>query len=305
MTASTPNETREAAASRPGLGWLTLLRPRIASMVVLMSILGAYLGQPGGTWAQYLEAALYILLVTGSASIFNQVFERDTDALMDRTRHRPLVTGEISVAGAVWYGAILGIAGVVPMALRFNLLAALLLVATFVAYVAVYTPLKRVSTLNTVVGAIPGAAPPLLGYVALAGEVGPWAWCLFAILFAWQFPHFMAIAYLYREDYSRAGHRMLADGSGSPGAAGRQALLYALTIVPVSLMPVVGGVATPEIYGLGAVALGVIYLSPAVTFALKENRGRARILMFSSLLYLPGLFALILFDHFILSHGPK
>ena len=311
MTASTSNETQDsnprasAQAGRAGLGWLTLLRPRIAVMVVLMGLLGAYLGQPAGTWGQYFEAAFYILLVTGSASTFNQIFERDTDALMKRTQHRPLVTGEISVASAVWFGAVLGIAGVVPMALRFNLLAALLLVATFVAYVAVYTPLKRVSTLNTVIGAIPGAAPPLLGYVALAGEVGPWAWCLFAILFAWQFPHFMAIAYLYREDYSRAGHRMLADGQGSPGAAGRQALLYALAIVPVSLMPVIGGVAQPKVYGLGAVALGVMYLSPAVTFALRENRGRARLLMFSSLLYLPGLFALILLDHFLLLHGPK
>lgn len=296
------------ASSRTGRarsGWLTLLRPRIAVMVVLMSILGSYLANPDGTWWQYSEAALYVLLVTGSASTFNQVFERDTDALMRRTQHRPLVTGEISVAAAVWYGAILGIAGVVPMALRFNLLAALLLVVTFVAYVAVYTPLKRVSTLNTVVGAIPGAAPPLLGYVAVAGEVGPWAWCLFAILFAWQFPHFMAIAYLYREDYAQAGHRMLADGSGSPGAAGRQALLYAMTIVPVSLMPVLGGVASAKVYGLGALALGVMYLSPAVTFALRETRDRARILMFSSLLYLPGLFALILFDHFLLRHGPQ
>ena len=298
MTPQTQSPS-QTTRGRSQSGWLTLLRPRIAVMVVLMSVLGANLANPNGTWAAYFEAAFYILLVTGAASTFNQVFERDTDALMNRTKHRPLVTGEISVAGAVWYGAIMGVAGVVGMAWRFNLLAALLLVATFVAYVAVYTPLKRVSTLNTVVGAIPGAAPPLLGYVAVAGEVGPWAWCLFAMLFAWQFPHFMAIAYLDREDYSNAGHRMLADGAGSPGAAGRQALLYALAIVPVSLMPVLGGVAQAEVYGLGAVALGVMYLSPAVTFALKETRERARLLMFSSLLYLPGLFALILFDRWL------
>ena len=290
------SSTDEAVRRRSG--WIVLLRPRIAVMVALMSMLGAYLGSANGSWAQYIEAAFYIVLVTGSASTFNQLFERDTDALMDRTSHRPLVTGEISVAGAVTYGVILGVVGVAAMALRFNLLSALLLVATFVAYVAIYTPLKRVSTLNTVVGAIPGAAPPLLGYVALAGDFGPWAWCLFAVLFTWQFPHFMAIAWLYRDDYAKAGHRMLADVDGSPGAAGRQAVLYALAIIPVSLMPTVGGVAS-SLYAFGALFLGVLYLSPAIVFALKENRARARLLMFSSLIYLPGLFVMILLDRWV------
>ena len=272
-----------------------MLRPRIAVMVALMVVLGANLAGPMDSFGVYLEAALYVVLVTGSASAFNQVLERETDALMVRTQHRPLVTGDIAVGHAVAYGTVLGVLGVAGMAMRFNLLSALLLVLTFVAYVAVYTPLKRVSTLNTVVGAIPGAAPPLLGYVAVAGEVGPWAWCLFAILFVWQFPHFMAIAWLYREDYARAGHRMLA---GDAGTAGRQGLLYALTIVPVSVMPFVGGIAGLW-YFYGALALGVLYLSPAVVFALKENRVRARMLMFASLLYLPGLFLLILFDRWI------
>ena len=291
MSAKSATESKSIAKS----GWIVMLRPRIAVMVALMAILGAHLAGPALAFGVYVEASLYIVLVTGAASVFNQVLERDTDALMVRTQHRPLVTGEISVGHSVAYGTVLGVVGVAGMALRFNLLAAFLLVLTLVAYVVVYTPLKRVSSLNTVVGAIPGATPPLLGYVAVAGEVGPWAWCLAAILFVWQFPHFMAIAWLYRKDYAAAGHRMLADDAGS---AGRQGLLYALTIVPVSVMPFVGGIAGFW-YFYGALALGVLYLSPAVVFALKENRVRARMLMFASLLYLPGLFLLILFDRWI------
>ena len=294
MSASSVSKSESKSLARSG--WIVLLRPRIAVMVALMSVLGSYLALPMASWGEYLEAALYVVLVTGSASVFNQVLERDTDALMKRTQHRPLVTGEISVGHVVAYGVVLGVLGIAGMALRFNPLAALLLVVTFVAYVVVYTPLKRVSTLNTVVGAIPGAAPPLLGYVALAGDVGPWAWCMFAILFVWQFPHFMAIAWLYREDYSRAGHRMLADDAG---AAGRQAVLYALAIIPVSLMPVAGGIAG-RWYLVGALLLGVMYLSPAVVFAMRQNRERARLLMWSSLIYLPGLFGLILLDGWIM-----
>ncbi|MEZ5976471.1 MAG: heme o synthase [Planctomycetota bacterium] len=283
-------------------GWLVLLRPRIAVMVVLMAVLGAYLAPGDGGWGRFFEASLYVLLVTGAASVFNQVLERETDALMPRTQHRPLVTGSISVTAAMVYGLVMGVLGVAGMALRFNLLAALLLVVTLVLYVAVYTPLKRVSSLNTIVGAIPGAAPPLLGYTALAGGVGPWAWSLFALLFVWQFPHFMAIAYLYRDDYAQAGHRMLADERSGPGAAGRQALLYAIAILPVSLLPPLGRI-TYVVYGPGALILGLLYLAPAVLFALKENRERARLLMFASLLYLPAMFALIVFDHWLLLHN--
>ena len=276
--------------------WLALLRPRMAAMVFLVALVGALLaGGPAGGLVGALEAALYVTLVTGCASVLNQVLERDTDALMQRTKHRPLVTGRVQVAPAIAFAVLLAVAGTAGLALRFNLLSALLTLATLVAYVAVYTPLKRVSTLNTVVGAIPGAAPPLLGYVALAGEVGPWAWSLFATIFAWQFPHFMAIAWMYREDYARAGHRMLPAIPGAEGLAGRHSVLYGLALIPVSLLPVMKGLAGP-LYAVGALGLGAAYLAASVAFALREERRRARALLLASLAYLPLLFALILVD---------
>lgn len=276
--------------------WLQLLRPRVAAMVFLVGLLGTLLAQgPSVELLRSLEAVLYITLVTGAASILNQVLERDTDAAMRRTCQRPLVRGTVAVRDAILLAALLGITGVAGLVVSFNLLAAFLTLATLTAYVTVYTPLKRVSSLNTVIGAIPGAAPPLLGYVALAGQPGPWAWLLFAILFAWQFPHFMAIAWIYREDYARAEMRMLPCLPGSEGMAGRQAVLYALAILPVSLLPVTQGMAGP-VYGIGALVLGFVYLGASIAFAHREELRRARMLLFVSLAYLPLLFAFILFD---------
>ena len=278
------------------LEWLALLRPRVALLVYLAALIGALLALGRGVSAgSAFEAALYVTLVTGCASVLNQVLERDTDARMQRTMHRPLVTGRVDVGAAIVFAVALGAAGTAGLALRFTLLSAVLVLATLVAYVCVYTPLKRVSTLNTVVGAIPGAAPPLLGYAAIAGEVGPWAWALFAVIFAWQFPHFMAIAWLYREDYARAGHRMLPAVPGSDGVAGRQSVLYALVLLPLSLLPALRG-DTGLLYVVGALLLGAGYLASSVLFALREDRPRARGLLLVSLVYLPLLFVLILVD---------
>ena len=276
--------------------WAELLRVRIAAMVVLTALLGAWLAEPTAAGlARGFEAALYVLLVTASASILNQVLERDTDRLMTRTAARPLVTGEVSVATALWVALATGALGTVGMAARFNLLAAVLLLATLVSYVAIYTPLKRVSTLNTAFGAIPGAAPPMIAYAALAGEVGPWAWAVFGVLYLWQFPHFMAIAWRCREDYARAGHRMVAAVPGSEGMAGRQALLYSLAIVPVSLLPALWGMAGMS-YAVGALALGLGYIVPSAQFMAREDAPRARRLLFASLFYLPLYFLLVLVD---------
>lgn len=276
--------------------WLSLLRPKVAMMVFLTALVGALLAAGRGADATpAFEAALYITLVTGCASVLNQVLERETDARMNRTKDRALVTGRISVAPALVFATALGAAGTVGLAARFNLLSATLVLATLIAYVAIYTPLKRVSTMNTVVGAIPGAAPPLIGFAAVAGELGPWAWALFATIFAWQFPHFMAIAWLYREDYARAGHRMLPAVPGSDGVAGRQAVLYGLALLPISLMPALRSDAG-SMYVVGALFLGVCYLAASVRFALREDRPRARALLIVSLFYLPLLLVLILVD---------
>ena len=291
----TPVETQVATPSLAA-EWLVLIRPRIATLVVLAAFVGGLLG--GGTGAELgrvLEAALWIGCVAASSSVFNQVLERDTDARMVRTRLRPLVTGRLRVRDAIFFGAFLATAGTLGLAQHFNLLAALLGLATIFAYALVYTPLKRVSTLNTVAGALPGAMPPLLGYAALSGEVHSWAWYLFAILFAWQFPHFMAIAWIHREDYARAGMKMLPALPGSAGLAGRQAVVYGVFLMPVSLLPVLRGEAG-VVYTVGALVLGAAYLVASVAFSRREDERRARALLLTSLVYLPVLFIAILAD---------
>jgi protoheme IX farnesyltransferase len=286
-----------AASLRDGIAlWLELVRPRVASFVVFAAFVGALLAVgPDGDLSRALAAALLVGATAASASTFNQLLERDTDALMQRTRNRPLVTGAISVRDAVLFAASLGAVGVVGLAVHFGALAALLALATLTSYVLVYTPLKRQTTLNTAVGALPGAMPPLLGYVAAAGELGPWAWALFAVLFAWQFPHFLAIAWLYREDYARAGHQMLPALPARAGMAGRQAFLYALALLPVSLWPVARGIAGPW-YALGALLLGLAYAGASLAFARREGEGTARRVLLVSLFYLPLLLSLVLLD---------
>jgi protoheme IX farnesyltransferase len=276
--------------------WVTLTKMRIGVFIFFAAWVGAVLAlAPGVSWTAAIEPAFYILLVGAGSSIFNQVVERDTDGLMDRTSNRPLPTGRVRTRDAIAVGATLAAAGTLALALRYNALAALLLLGTLVAYSLVYTLLKRHSTLNTFVGAIPGAMPPLLGYVAIAGGSGPWGWHLFLIIFVWQFPHFMAIAWLFRKDYAKAGMRMLPSLPNSDGMAGRQALLYSLVQVPVSLLPGLRGEAGP-VYLIPAVILGLIYVAFSLLFALRENRPRARALLFASLIYLPLIFVAALLD---------
>jgi protoheme IX farnesyltransferase len=288
---------REAAGGeRAGSDWVALTKPRIASFIFFAAMIGGLLA--GGTqsdWPRILEQALYVTLAAGAGSIFNQVLERDTDARMQRTRLRPIAAGRISVRDAVFYGALMATIGVAGLAARFNLISALLAASTLFAYVAVYTPLKRVSTLNTVVGAIPGAAPPLLGYVAMAGDAGRWAWALFGLIFVWQFPHFMAIAWIYREDYARAGLRMLPSVPGGVGIASRSALVYSLVLIPVALVPAVYGDAG-LVYGIGALVASLVYAAAALRFAWKENLSNARLLLYTSLIYLPVLLSLAVLD---------
>lgn len=287
---------RAARQASSASAWLELIKPRISSMVAFAAFVGALLAAgPDADLGRVFEAALWVTAVAGASTIFNQVLERDTDRLMLRTRNRPLVTGRLHVRDAILVGALLGGGGTLALALRFGSLAALLALGTLVAYALVYTPLKRVSTLNTVVGALPGAMPPVLGYVAIAGGAHGWSWPLFAILFAWQFPHFMAIAWLHREDYARAGMRMLPCVENARGLAGRQALLYSLVLIPVSLWPAVRGQAG-ALYASVALLLGLCYALASLRFALGETPRSARTLLVTSLVYLPALFSFVLLD---------
>jgi protoheme IX farnesyltransferase len=273
-----------------------LTKPRIAVFVALAAFTGALLALgPGGSPLLAFEAALYIGCTAAAAGIFNQVLERDRDARMLRTASRPLVTGRVRARDALLAAAGLTAFGTALLCLRFDLLAGLLALATLLAYALVYTPLKRLSSLNTAVGALPGAMPPLLGYVAIAGEPGLWGWSLFASLFVWQFPHFLAIAWLYREDYRRAGMKMLPALPNCAGLAGRQAFLYSLALLPVSLLPAVRGAAGLT-YSVGALVLGAAYVCSAAFFARRETAARARAVLLTSLAYLPLLFSAVLLD---------
>ena len=273
-----------------------LTKPRIAALVALSAFIGGLLASgPEAALARVAEATLWITLTAASASVLNQVLERDLDKRMRRTENRPLPAGRIHVRDAIFFGAALAVAGIAGLAVRFNLLSALLALATLFAYTAIYTPLKRASTLNTVVGAIPGAAAPLLGFVALGGSVEGWGLTLFAILFVWQFPHFMAIAWLYREDYARAGMRMLPALPGCERVAGRAAWSHGLALLPISILPAARGEAG-VVYTAGAIALSLLYLAAAGRFAWRPSERSARTLLLASLVYLPLLFLVILAD---------
>ncbi|MFN0244221.1 MAG: heme o synthase [Planctomycetota bacterium] len=275
---------------------LQLTKPRIASLVALSAFVGGLLAAgPRGDLVRVAEAALWVTCTAGAASVFNQVLERDTDARMTRTQARPLAAGRMCVRNAILFGLALATAGVIGLAASFNPLSALLALATLFVYVAVYTPLKRVSTLNTVVGAVAGAAPPLLGHVAIDGGPGSWGLALFAILFVWQFPHFMAIAWLYRADYARAGMKMLPAVGGCERMAARAALFYALCLLPVALLPGVWSTAG-VVYTVCAFALTLGYALSSAWFAWRADARSARVLLFVSLAYLPLLFASILLD---------
>lgn len=286
----------EVASVNVFTDYLTLLKLRIASFVGLSAFVGGLLGAgPEVPVVRIAEAGLWIMLAAGAASVFNQVIERDTDRLMERTRNRPLPAGRIRPRDALLFATVIAVVSIGALALRFNTLSAALSLATLCAYVLVYTPLKRLNTLNTVVGAFPGAAPPLLGFAALAGTVHGWAWALFAIVFVWQFPHFMAIAWLYRQDYARAGLRMLPTAKGGERVAGRAALMYGLVLLPVSMSPALWGGAGVA-FCAGAFALGALYCVASLRFALHQDRGTARTLLFTSLVYLPLILALVVFD---------
>lgn len=293
----------EAVVERTGVAamladWLTLTKARIGAFVFFAAWVGAVLAARDmgvDELAVGLEPAFWILCVGAGSSIFNQVFERHTDRLMERTSERPLPTGRVRSIHAIVVGAALGLGGTVMLAARFNPLAALCALATLVMYSMVYTPLKRYTTHNTLVGAIPGAMPPLLGALAIDGAPTAWGWYLFLVMFVWQFPHFMAIAWMYREDYRRGGMRMLPSLPNSDGLAGRNALLYSLMIVPVALLP--GWRQDAGMLYLGAaLVLGLVYIAFSLAFALREDRLRARALLLASLVYLPLLFLAALLD---------
>jgi protoheme IX farnesyltransferase len=276
--------------------YLELTKPRLTLFVLLVVAISAWLaGRGEGRLALVFHAVLGTGLVAAGASALNMLLERRCDARMHRTADRPLPAGRLRPSDVAVFGLLLTAAGLLHLWLLTTPLATLLAAVTWVTYLAVYTPLKRRTTLNTHVGAVPGALPALIGWAAIDGELAPGAWALFLIVYVWQLPHFLSIAWLYREDYERGGFVMLPLVDAEGRMTGRQAALGALALIPVSLLPTLAGLSGP-LYFLGAVALGVYFLRHAARFAFTRSSNRARRLMRASLLYLPLLLALLLLD---------
>jgi len=282
--------------------FVQLTKPRLNSLAVATALGGFCMAAPAapaaanttGLWLLF-HTIVGTALVAGGSAAFNQYYERVTDGLMRRTRVRPLPGGRLQPAEAGWFAAAISLAGLAQLALGANLLAAAVAFVTFVAYVAVYTPLKRRSPLSTIVGAIPGALPPIIGWAAVRGSLEPVAWVLFAIGFLWQMPHFLSIAWLFREDYERAGFPMLPVIEPDGRSTGRQAVAYAAALVPVSLAPTAFGLSGP-LYFVAAFVLSAAFLALAVRFARARTTAAARWLFFGSILYLPALWAFMLAD---------
>jgi protoheme IX farnesyltransferase len=282
------------------LDFLELTKPRIGVMVLFTVAAGALLAarMPFDVM-QLVHALIGTALVAAGASALNQWLERGSDALMRRTENRPLPAGRLSSAEVLVFGSALSAGGLAYMAvLMAQPLAAAVTAVTLLSYVFVYTPLKRKTTLNTLVGAVPGALPPVIGWTALTGTLDSLAVVLFLIVFLWQVPHFLAIAWMYREDYARAGLKMLPAIDTDGAATARQMLLYSLALIPVSLLPVWLHDAG-AMYGFGALGLGVFFLRAAWGFALVPSQAKARKVLHASLVYLPSVLALLLVERWI------
>ncbi len=290
-------ETIAAVSPRSRLADLFVFtKVRVNLLVVATTAGGFYMASPDGMNLAVLAATLAgTALVAGGAAGLNQISERDIDLLMLRTRQRPLPGGRMGLgeARAIAWTAALG--GVVLLALTSNLLAAVLAALTLVIYAHVYTPMKRVTSFSTVVGAVPGALPPMIGWAAARGTVDAPAWALFLIVFLWQLPHFLAIAWLYREDYGRAGLPMLPVVDPDGASTARQSLLYATALVPVSILPSALGLAGPW-YAASALALGVAFIAFGVRFAMRRTKPNARLLFLVSLVYLPAVWIVMMMD---------
>jgi protoheme IX farnesyltransferase len=289
----TETVTLPAARTRAS-DFLTLAKPRVNLLVVASAMAGYYMGAgPDSQLGTLASVVIGTGLVAGGAAALNQVAERETDGLMRRTRLRPLPDGRLQPTEALFFAVALVALGLAGLAVGTNLLAAGVALVTAVFYAFLYTPLKRRTSFATVVGAVPGALPPLIGWAAARGALDAGAWTLFAIVFLWQLPHFLAIAWMYREDYERGGFPMLPVVEPDGRSTGRQALLYAAALVPASLAPTVLGMAGTT-YFAGALALGVAFFALTARFAVRRSVHAARLLFLGSVLYLPVIWILMI-----------
>ena len=280
-----------------------LIKARLTMLVLLTTFVGFYLGWRG---AMDYVLLFHVLagtgLVAAGASALNQWLERDYDAKMCRTQDRPLPSGRLQPATVAVFGGVSATAGLIDLALAVNLITSVIGAVTFVSYLFIYTPLKRVTWLNTAVGAVPGALPPVMGWTAARGELTGESWALFAILAFWQMPHFFAIAWIYRDEYAKAGFKMLPVVDPDGRRTGQQAISHTLALLAVSLSPFIFGLAGP-VYLVAAVVLGAGYLGCAIQFSRQLRFARAaltlsgaRQLFLASIVYLPLLLSAMVWD---------
>jgi protoheme IX farnesyltransferase len=297
---SPPTEIVVGAIARDRRRVLTdlfvLTKPRVVLMVLVTTLVGYYVALSGpADWVRLLHLVVGTVLAAGGTLALNQYWERDLDALMERTRLRPLPDGRVMPLEALLFGTTITVLGLVYLAASVNVLSGLVTVATVVLYLFAYTPLKVRTPLATIVGAVPGALPPVTGWVAARDDVGVGAAVLFGILFLWQLPHTLAIARLYREDYARAGVRVLPVVDEHGSSTERQIMTGVLGLLVVSLLPTLIGLAG-AVYFFGALALGIVFVAAGARQARSPSSASARRVLFASLLYLPVLLALLAFD---------
>ena len=290
---------RSVARSSVLSDYWALTKPEINFLIAFTTAAGFWMGAPATLshfpWASLFHTLLGTVLVSSGAAILNQLIESRFDSQMRRTARRPLASGRIQPFSALWFGTSLSVLGATYLALETTPLASLLSILTLLGYLFVYTPLKRKTPLCTLVGAVPGAAPPLIGWAAAGGHLTADAWLLFAIVFLWQFPHFMSIAWMYREDYARAGYLVLPASEFKDRFVAWQTLLPALGLLVVAIIPALGG-QSGMVYFAGALVLGGVFFYYSARFALQRSIACARQLLFASILYLPVLFALLALD---------
>jgi protoheme IX farnesyltransferase len=274
--------------------YLELTKPRITWLILMSTAIGYFFGHKGA-WEFWsiLHTLLGTALIASGTAALNQWYESGADARMRRTQQRPIPSGRLTRSQAFVFGVLLSIAGFAELAAGVNLLTGLLGMFTLASYLFLYTPLKQKSWHSTTVGAVPGAMPPLIGYAAAAGTLTAEAWVLYAILFFWQFPHFYSIAWMYRDDYGRAGIRMLPVVEPDGASTARQIVVFLLLLIPVSLLPVALSMAG-KLYLVGAALLGVYFLYYGLRVAREKTLPTARAVLMASVIYLPALYALML-----------
>lgn len=285
-----------ASALRRLADFFELTKPRIVLMVLVTAFVGFYIGSEKiPDYPRLLQLLLGTALAAGGTLALNQFLERDTDAMMERTRRRPLPDGRVQPREAVWFGTGVTIAGLVYLALAVNVASAWVTASITLSYLFLYTPLKRRSSLCMLVGAVPGALPPVIGWVAARGELQVDAWVLFAIMFLWQVPHTLAIARLYRDDFAKAGIQFLPVLDRDGSSTHRQIISHCAALLAVSLLPTLLGIAG-AIYFMVAFVLGAGFLASGISLAVESTMSGARRLLFASLIYLPVLLLVMALD---------